>query len=207
MFDKLNLTRTRITVAAAAVAGAASFALASVVASAPNPSQPASNETPGDITGPCDELENADKPECAGIDPTTDDQLGATTTTSGDRPGTTTTTPVAPSSSPADPDSEVHSFDAAGAGRVRYAATGTSLTLIEAIPAPGWRVDVEQASGPEIDLDLRSGARRVQVDVEFEDGGIRERVRVRNHDGMPTEIVNGTTVGDDSGSGRSGDRG
>ena len=49
-----------------------------------------------------------------------------------------------------------------------------------ATPAAGWAVEVEQASGDEIDLDFRRGTVRVQVDVELEDGQVRERVRVRD---------------------------
>ena len=74
---------------------------------------------------------------------------------------------------------DTHSFEAGDAGTVTYRVDGGVLTLIDATPNPGWRVDVERVAGREIDLDFRSGLRRVQVDVEFEDGGVRERVRPR----------------------------
>jgi hypothetical protein len=50
---------------------------------------------------------------------------------------------------------------------------------------------VREDPGFELDLDFRSGTRRVQVDVEFEDGVIRERVRIRDTaDDSRTEITN-----------------
>jgi len=59
------------------------------------------------------------------------------------------------------------------------------------------------AAGREIEVDFRSGTRRVQVNVEFEDGQVRERVRVRDDaDGSETRIEDGQVVrhepGDDS---------
>ena len=143
----------------------------------------ASNESLGDISGPCDEAENAAKPECAG----TSTPDGATAPAPTD----------APAGSQVD-GADVRTFDAAGAGTVTYRVEGGQLTLVAASPAAGWRVEVERGSGSELDLDFRAGARRVQVDVEFEDGGVRERVRLRDDAlGTEEETVNGVTTGDD----------
>ena len=65
---------------------------------------------------------------------------------------------------------EIRSLDAAGAGIVIYAVESGNLRLVTATPTSGWAVEVEQGAGREIELDFRSGTRRVQVNVEIEDG-------------------------------------
>ena len=97
------------------------------------------------------------------------------------------------------PTDEIHSLDAAGAGTVIYAANGGSLRLVSATPAAGWRVEVEQSAGREVELDFRSGSKRVQVNLEIEDGQVRERVRFRD-DADDTDIrtEDGSVVRDDS---------
>lgn len=189
MLTRFDISRSRVALgvgAAALTVGGVSLAWANAGGPAPTAAfTPAtSTESVGDISGPCDEAENAAKPECAGTA----------------IPGTGSTAP-APPASPAAPQSDgtdVRGFDAAGAGTVTYAVEGPQLTLVSATPAAGWVVEIERASGVELDLDFRAGARRVQVDVEFEDGGIRERVRLRDDAlGTETETVNGTATGDD----------
>jgi hypothetical protein len=86
--------------------------------------------------------------------------------------------------------------DAVGAGTVTFRRSGTQLTLVSAVPARGWRVEVEQAAGVEIEVDFRQGTRRVQVNLELEDGGVRERVRVRDEaDGTDIRLENGVVIG------------
>jgi hypothetical protein len=85
--------------------------------------------------------------------------------------------------------------DAAGAGTVTFRRSGTQLTLVSAVPARGWRVEVEQAPGVEIEVDFRQGTRRVQVNLELEDGAVRERVRIRDGaDGTDIRLENGVVV-------------
>jgi hypothetical protein len=85
--------------------------------------------------------------------------------------------------------------DAAGAGTVTFRRSGAQLTLVSAVPARGWRVEVEQAAGVEIEVDFRQGTRRVQVDLELEDGAVRERVRIRDEaDGTDIRLENGVVV-------------
>jgi hypothetical protein len=77
---------------------------------------------------------------------------------------------------------------------------GGTLTLVSATPNAGWRVEIEQGTGREIEVDFRAGTRRVQVNVELEDGQVRERVRVRDDaDGSETRIENGQIVRQDDG--------
>jgi hypothetical protein len=105
--------------------------------------------------------------------------------------------------------------DAVGAGTVTFRRSGAQLTLVSAVPARGWRVEVEQAAGVEIEVDFRQGTRRVQVNLELEDGAVRERVRIRDEaDGTDIRLENGVVVRtepgnrrDDRGADRGADRG
>lgn len=106
---------------------------------------------------------------------------------------------VTPSPAPVTEDRAASTFDAAGAGTVTYEIRAGEFVLIAATPASGWVVDVEVAQGIELDLDFRSGTRRVQVDVEFEDGGVRERVRLRDDAGADDDAADDVTSGDDDG--------
>lgn len=148
--------------------------------------------TTEDISGPCDEAEHAQDPRCTGATNVRDDDRTTPTT------ATRATTPTTASSSPAAA-ADVRSFDAAGAGTITYEVRGSTVSLVSAVPAAGWVVEVEQAAGDEIDLDLRSGTRRVQVDVEWEDGAPRERVRFRDDaDDSDVRSEDGQVVRDDS---------
>jgi hypothetical protein len=54
---------------------------------------------------------------------------------------------------------------------------------------------VEQAAGVEIEVDFRQGTRRVQVNLELEDGAVRERIRIRDEaDGTDIRLENGVVV-------------
>ena len=215
MLSTLDISRRKAVVAAGAgllAIGAVALAWGNASA-APTAFAPASsNEVAGDISGPCDEAENAAKPECAGAQPASPAAGPAAVPTAdpGADPGADGQTPAdsvpGPSSGPAPASGEVRRFDAAGAGSVTYIVDGGTLTLVDAAAAPGWRVEIEQASGRELDLDFRAGTRRVQVDVEFEDGSVRERVRFRDDaTDERTEAVDGVVAGtDDDRSGPSG---
>jgi hypothetical protein len=211
-------------VALTAAIGWAGLALADSGSGTTTVQLASSDEAPGDISGPCDEPENAGRARCAGVSvpqhvtsPSTSLPATSTVVTPPTTQPTTSTTsattaPPAPAAQPAPPapapSSAAGSFDAAGAGTVSYTVDGGTLVLVSASPAAGWVVEVEQASGRELELDFRSGDRRVQVNVEFEDGGVRERVRVRDDsDDSRVEITNGQVTevrGDDGGGSGSG---
>ena len=198
---KLPHFPARLAVAAGLLGGAGGLAMATGVAPASVLQLASSDDDPGDISGPCDEIEHADDPECNGVV-----VPGSTATTS------PTTSPTTAPPTTGIPGSR-RAIDAAGAGSVIYAVNGGSLVLIAATPASGWQVEIEQAAGREIEVDFRSGTRRVQVNVEFEDGVPRERVRFRDDaDDTRVETENGVVVrqepGDDgssSGPGSGGD--
>lgn len=94
---------------------------------------------------------------------------------------------------------ETKTVDAAGAGTVTYRIDGATLSVIDATPAAGSTIEVEQATGREIEVDFRSATQRVQVNVEFEDGVARERVRTRAVDDgtTSTSLSPSTSVRDD----------
>jgi len=120
-----------------------------------------------------------------------DDSSSSTSSTS-----STSTTPTTPTTAGAPAQGAAgRTIDAAGAGTVRVSASGGRLSLVSAMPTSGWRVEVEQAAGREIEVDFRRGTQRVQVNVEFEDGAVRERVRFRDDaNGTDIRTENGVVV-------------
>jgi hypothetical protein len=109
--------------------------------------------------------------------------------------GTTSPTDTTVGSTGAPVAAGSRTFDAAGAGTVTVDVSGGQLSLVSAVPNSGWQVEVEQAAGREVELDFRMGSQRVQVNVELEDGTVRERVRFRdNADGTDILIENGVVV-------------
>lgn len=98
--------------------------------------------------------------------------------------------------------------DAGGAGTVTVAEVGTGLRLLKAEPASGWTVEVEESAGREVEVDFRRGTERVQVNLEIEDGAVRERVRFRDAaTGAELLVEDGVVVGpDDDGTAARGDR-
>ena len=109
--------------------------------------------------------------------------------------GTTSTTDTTVGTTGSPDAAGTRTFDAAGAGTVTVNVSAGQLSLVSAVPNPGWRVEVEQAAGREVELDFRMGGQRVQVNVELEDGAVRERVRFRD-DATGTDILveNGVVV-------------
>ncbi|MEO7572551.1 MAG: hypothetical protein ABIX10_08945 [Acidimicrobiales bacterium] len=186
--------RTRLA-AAAGLLGAAT-AVAFIIGAGPAPSMFQFASSSEDVSGPCDEAEHVDDPACSGS-PGLDD--GSTTTTNDDGSTTTTAgvTTTTVTAAPGHPAADIRSIDAAGAGNVVVAVEGGSLRLVAATPAAGWRVEVEQPAGREVEVDFRAGSKRVQVNVELEDGQVRERVRVRD-DAAGTDLRTENGIVDDA---------
>lgn len=180
---------------AIAVLGVSALTVASVVSDA-EPRQAtltaaSSDDEPGDISGPCDEAEHANDPRCATAPPA---------------PAGRAPAPAPPPSSAPATQTGNHVLDARGAGTVTYTVRDGVLTLVEAAPTAGWTVEVEQAAGGEIEVDFRAGTQRVQVNVEIEDGQVRERVRVRDDaDDSETRFENGVVVRQELGDDRDDD--
>ena len=80
------------------------------------------------------------------------------------------------------PDGAMQTFTAGAAGTVTISRSGTTLTVVAVAPnaAAGWSTDIEQASGPQVEVEFRNGTARIDFEAEFEDGAVRVRVRERN---------------------------
>jgi hypothetical protein len=101
---------------------------------------------------------------------------GATTTTSTSAPAATST-----SAAPGGGNNAVV-YQIEDAGTVTVGNSGSALTVVSADPADGWTVEIEAATGVEVEVDFRNGTRRVQFNAELEDGQVRVRVRERTTD-------------------------
>jgi len=196
-----------IGVVAGLLGSGGALALATGVAPVPTALHLASNDSPRDaaevkVAGSDHRLVSLDESTTTTTS-TTDTTMATTTTTVRDanedrRDGRVVT------AAPASP--TTRTLSAADAGTVTYTVDGTTLRLVSADPASGWTADIEQAAGREIEVDFRNATERVKVNIEFEDGQVRERVRPQ------TESANSgpgsqssTSSGDDhSGSGRGG---
>lgn len=175
--------------AAAGLLGVAA-ALTAVTGAGPVPSIFQLTGATEDVSGPCDEAEHATDAACAGVLPAGDD--GSTTSSTVDE-GTTSTSALG-----ADAPSEIRTVSAGEAGSIMVAVEGTSLRLLAASPNAGWQAEVEHAAGPEVEVTFRSGNLRVDVQIELEDGQVRERVRTRDlATGTETRVENGVVVRDD----------
>jgi frataxin-like iron-binding protein CyaY len=64
----------------------------------------------------------------------------------------------------------------ADAGSVLLRRSGGSLTIVSTESNPGWVVEVEVATGREVEGDFRNGGRRVKFNFELEDGVVRVRI-------------------------------
>lgn len=87
---------------------------------------------------------------------------------------------------------------AGSAGSVQYRFADV-LTIASVNPAPGWTAEIEQAGGAEIEVVFTNRARRLDVEVEIEDGAPRERVRERTEDDRSPDTEDG--ICDDDGVG------
>jgi frataxin-like iron-binding protein CyaY len=71
---------------------------------------------------------------------------------------------------------QVSQVPVADAGSVLLRRSGGSLTIVSTESNPGWVVEVEVATGREVEGDFRSGSRRVKFNFELEDGVVRMRI-------------------------------
>jgi hypothetical protein len=121
--------------------------------------------------------------------------------------GTTTTTATddsvkaedsaRPTAAPAPATSETKSFDAAGAGTVTYKVEGDTITLVDATPASGYTVKVDESAGREIEVVFSNATQRVKAKVELENGVAREKVTTKAVDSA-TPAVKSDDDGEDA---------
>ena len=194
MPDAPTPNRTRLAAAAGLLGASAVAALLLGAGPAPSVLQLAgasSDDAADDISGNCDEAEHASDP---GV------RRHADRPTAHQHDGRRHHLDDGRRRRRRRPADEIRSLDAAGAGTVIYAVEGGSLRLVTGHAGQRLGVEVEQSAGREIELDFRSGTQRVQVNVEIEDGQVRERVRVRD-DADDTDIRTEDGVVEDDNSG------
>ena len=71
---------------------------------------------------------------------------------------------------------QVSQVPVADAGSILLRRSGGSLTIVSTESNPGWVVEVEVATGREVEGDFRNGSRRVKFNFELEDGVVRVRI-------------------------------
>ena len=129
-----------------------------------------------------------------------DDNNGATSSTGVTSP--TSTSPTAPTSTaPAVNGSgnlvlaegQVSQVVVANAGSVLLRRSGGSLTIVYTESNPGWVVEVEVATGREVEGDFRNGNRRVKFNFELEEGVVRVRIESEgSSSGSSTSTTSGS---------------
>jgi hypothetical protein len=185
-------SRTRLA-AAAGLLGAVA-ALTAITGVGPAPSLFQLTGSTEDVSGNCDEAEHVNDPSCVGTLTArgADDDTSTTSPTVGGGSST-----IAPAAGPVAGD--VRTFQAGEAGSVLVAIEATGLRLLTASPTQGWGVEVEQAAGHEVEVTFRSGTRRIDLNLELEDGQVRERLRTRDDaTDTRTETTDGVVTDDDN---------
>ena len=109
----------------------------------------------------------------------------------------TSTTATAPNNASANlvlADGQVSQVQVADAGSVLLRRNGGSLTILSTESNPGWAVEVEVASGREVEGDFRNGGRRVKFNFELEDGVVRITIESEGSTGTsPTTTASTST--------------
>jgi hypothetical protein len=77
------------------------------------------------------------------------------------------------------PDGSTQTFTAGPAGTVTIGRTAATLNVVAVGTNPDWTAVIEQASGPEVEVEFHNGTARVDLEAELEDGAVRVRVRER----------------------------
>jgi hypothetical protein len=70
-------------------------------------------------------------------------------------------------------------YEVGDAGTVTLANDGAQLDIVSVDQNDGWQIEIEVATGREVEVDFRNGTRRIQFNAELEDGEIRVRARER----------------------------
>lgn len=161
---------------------------AAVVGSDSGRNDPASVElarSTQETSARCDKAEHANDPECVAVAVPGRDGTSTIVQEPATTSSTSTTTPAATG------EPSVRTVSAGDAGSLTVAFDGSQLQVGQTAPNAGWRVEVEQGAGREVEVTFTSGSRRIDVHVELEDGQIRERVRERHDE------LDGDEAGDD----------
>ena len=101
---------------------------------------------------------------------------GSTSVTGSPTTPTSTTAAVNGSGNLVLAEGQVSEVVVADAGAVLLRRSGGSLSIVSTESNPGWVVEVEVATGREVEGDFRNGSRRVKFNFELEDGVVRVRI-------------------------------
>jgi frataxin-like iron-binding protein CyaY len=101
---------------------------------------------------------------------------GSTAVTGSPTAPTSTTAAVNGSGNLVLAEGQVSQVVVADAGSVLLRRSEGSLTIVSTESNPGWVVEVEVATGREVEGDFRNGSRRVKFNFELEDGVVRVRI-------------------------------
>ena len=118
---------------------------------------------------------------------------GSTSPTSTSPTSTTATTAVNGSGNLVLADGQVSQVVVADAGSVLLRRNGESLTIVSTESNPGWVVEVEVATGREVEGDFRNGTRRVKFNFELEDGVVKVRIESEGSSSGSTSTTNTTS--------------
>lgn len=107
----------------------------------------------------------------------------STSTVPSSSSSTTVPTPTAPTStaptstiapSPSVPN-RTEVVTSAG-GTVTVVVSGSSVTLVSAVPAPGFRADIRNSGGDKVDVRFEGGDRESRIELEVSNGSLRSDV-------------------------------
>lgn len=99
------------------------------------------------------------------------------------------------------------SYEVGDAGTVTLTNDGSVLDIVSVQQTEGWQIEIETATGREVEVDFRSGTRRIQFNAELEDGEIRVRARERVVTATTTQATTQTTGSTDVASASSASQG
>ena len=89
-------------------------------------------------------------------------------------------------------------YEVGDAGTVTLTNDGSQLEIVSVQQSEGWQIEIEAATGREVEVDFRSGTRRIQFNAELEDGEIRVRARERVVTASTTQATTQTTPSTDA---------
>ena len=195
----LSGTPLRLAAAALGVGAAATLA----IGAGPMPSLLTASAT-DEVRSSCDEPSHETDDRC--ISARTESESSSTSDLDRNTTSSTSTTLAGSDDDGGTVAPGTRTVPAGDAGSITVAVDDGVLRLVATNPNGGWSVKVDQAGGREIEVRFRAESVRVDVNVELEDGEIRERVRTRDDaTDERTEVINGSPSSDDDDSSGRGD--
>jgi hypothetical protein len=127
--------------------------------------------------------EDSDVASASGATSTTNRSSTTSQTSTTGSNSTPATTASTGSGTSALADGQTNRIVVANAGAVLLRRNGGTLTIVSTESNPGWTVEVEVATGREVEGDFRNGGLRVKFNFELEDGVIRTEIETESETG------------------------